>query len=87
MKGYREAFGVLQQKFHIIARPMEQWYVQHIESIVQSCIILHNWMVTLRVANDEEESATFYDLVPDGDARNLPADSDVNVDASSIAAR
>ena len=62
-KDIERAFGVLQRKFHYICRPVEGWYVDEIQKVVETCIILHNMMVVERVERDEEEGLGWYQEV------------------------
>jgi hypothetical protein len=43
---------------------------------VYTTLILHNWMVTERVHNDEQENGNFYDQAEEDDLLNQPADKD-----------
>jgi hypothetical protein len=43
-------------------KAVEQWYIEDVTTIVQSCIILHNMMVEVRLNRDEEEDYTWYDF-------------------------
>ena len=61
-KDIERAFGVMQRKFHILVRDFEYWFVQEIEQIVLSCIVLHNMMVEARLERlAEKESIDWYD--------------------------
>jgi Plant transposon protein len=75
-KDIERAFGVLQRKFAVLRRPFEQWHVESIKDIVYTTLILHNWMVTERVHNDEQEHGNFYDQAAEDDPVNEPADED-----------
>ena len=44
-------------------KAVEQWYIEDVTTIVQSCIILHNMMVEVRLNRDEEEDYTWYDFI------------------------
>lgn len=61
-KDIERAFGVLQRKFHILVKPVELWHVNEIQDVVESCIILHNIMVSKRVARSETESINWYEV-------------------------
>jgi hypothetical protein len=61
-KDVERAFAVLQRKFQFLVKAVEQWYIKDITTIVQSCIILHNMMVEVRLNRDEEEDYTWYDF-------------------------
>ena len=72
-KDIERAFGVLQRKFHILVKKIELWYVGDIACVVNTCIMLHNMMVSHRIDNDEVETEAVY--VYDGrlenDERNI----------------
>jgi hypothetical protein len=57
--------------------------LKDVNDVVLTCILMHNWMVTVRVERDELEIADFYELVtPDvGDnvGGNLPVTEDVDL--------
>ncbi len=55
-KGIERTFGVLQRKFHVLVRKIEMWYVGDIACVVNTCISLHNMMLSHRIDNDEVES-------------------------------
>jgi hypothetical protein len=51
-----------------LVRKIEQWYTtEDIKTIVEVCIILHNWMVTERVQRHEEEKAEWYEPATEDD--------------------
>ena len=52
--------NMLQRKFHIVVKHIEMWYVGDISSVMQTCFILHNMMVTKRMEDDEMKSESFY---------------------------
>ncbi len=60
-KDIEHVFGVLQHKFHILTRPIELHKLSEIQQVVESCIILHNWMVSERIARDEPETINWYE--------------------------
>jgi hypothetical protein len=60
-KDIERAFGVLQQKFHVLVRKFEQWFIDDISNVVLACIMLHNMMVAHRMSKGEEEGVSFYD--------------------------
>ncbi|KAG7356908.1 plant transposon protein [Nitzschia inconspicua] len=55
------SFGVLVQRFHVLQRPLRQWFLDEIKDVLYCCIILHN-MITeekngaLDEANNPEKS-------------------------------
>jgi Plant transposon protein len=63
-KDIEHAFGVLQRKFQIMKKPIEQWYVEDICDMMYTCIILHNWMVSDHVSRNEEENEDLYGSGP-----------------------
>ena len=65
-KDIERAFGVLQRKFQILCRPIEQWYIEDITNIVRTTIVLHNMMVQHRVERSEAEASDWYEY--DGQA-------------------
>ena len=62
------------KKFHIIARPLQNWYLQDVKDILSVCIIIHNMTVEirreefvfcdLRVREDDEDDEDLHDDVP-----------------------
>jgi Plant transposon protein len=82
-KDIERAFGVLQRKFQIMKKPIEQWFVEDICDMMYTCLILHNWMVTDRVSWNEEENEDLYEAVNPEAAINQPDDdqeSDAELD-------
>jgi hypothetical protein len=63
-KDVERAFGVVRRKFQVLKRPLEWWFLNDIKQIVETCIILHNMMVEVRITRDEQEDSNlyFYDL-------------------------
>jgi hypothetical protein len=61
-KDVERAFAKLQRKFHFFVKALEQWYIEDITTIVQSCIILHNMMVEVHLDQDEQEDYTWYNF-------------------------
>lgn len=59
-KDVERAFGVIQRKFQVLRRPLEQWYLDDIGGIVTTCIIFHNMMVEHRIAQDEIDDGNMY---------------------------
>ena len=78
-KDVERAFGVIQRKFQILKREIEQWFLSDIKNIVQATIILHNTMVEHRIENDEFESDNFYEY--DG---NIDSNIGINEEGSDI---
>ena len=54
-KDIERAFGVIQRKFQIQKRELEQWFLSDIKNMVQTTVILHNEMVEHRIKNNELE--------------------------------
>jgi Plant transposon protein len=48
-KDIERAFGILQRKFNFHVWPFKQLELEDIKDIVFMCILMHNWMVTVRV--------------------------------------
>eukprot|EP00171_Calliarthron_tuberculosum_P003341 IDg3341t1 len=44
-KDVERAFGVLQARWHILARPSRFWYKSTMATIMRACIVMHNMMV------------------------------------------
>jgi hypothetical protein len=59
-KDVEQAFAVLQRKFQVLVRKIEQWCVGNIANIVNCCICLHNMMVANRMVMGAKESEEFY---------------------------
>jgi hypothetical protein len=74
-KDIERGFGVLQSKFRFLVQKVELWSIQDIVSLVNCSILLHNWMVTVRVSRNESESSDLYDL---GDGSVNTGDVDAN---------
>jgi Plant transposon protein len=60
-KSVERAFGILRRKFQILSRPMELLFEEDIRNVVNTCIILHNMMVELRVRREQQEDMAWYD--------------------------
>jgi hypothetical protein len=69
-KDVERGFGVLQSKFRLLTQKIELWSIEDIVSVVDCCLVLHNWMVTVRLSRDESESSDWYDSTGDDDAQN-----------------
>ena len=79
-KDIERAFGVLQRKFQVLKRPIEQWFIRDINYLVQSTITLHNMMVEHRINKNEKEDISFYAIDDDHHINNIPVveyDSDM----------
>ena len=46
------AFGVLVQRFHILQRPLRNWFLEEIVDLLKACVILHNMTVEARRVDD-----------------------------------
>jgi hypothetical protein len=64
-KDIERGFGVLQSKFRYLVQRVEMWNFENIISVVNCCLLLHNWMVTIRMQRDEQESIDWYDVARD----------------------
>jgi hypothetical protein len=64
-KDVERGFGVLQAKFRFLVHKIELWSIQDIVNVVNCCLLLHNWMVTIRVSRNEPESDSWYDTLMD----------------------
>ena len=53
-KDVERAFGVLVQRFQIVAKPIKLWYRDDIAAVVKCCVILHN--MTVEARRDSYES-------------------------------
>jgi Plant transposon protein len=62
-KSIERAFGIAQRKWQVLCRPVENWYEDEIEEIVEACFILHNMMVEVRVSRDEREEVSWYEVI------------------------
>lgn len=51
------AFGVLIARFHVLERPLRNWYLEDIKNLLHCCVILHNMITEARSGrlSDEEE--------------------------------
>jgi hypothetical protein len=54
-KDVERGFGVLQSKFRILVQKIELWSIEEIVSVVDCCLLLHNWMVTERIKRNESD--------------------------------
>jgi hypothetical protein len=81
-KDIERAFGVLQAKFCIVHHPLEKWYVEDIQEVVMSCIILHNMMVEKRIYDGEEENVGMYDIHEEEDVTDaaVPVPCDMELE-------
>jgi Plant transposon protein len=69
-KAIERAFGIAQRKWQILCHPVEQWYEDEINDIVETCFILHNMMVEVRLGRDQLENVDWYELVEASEADN-----------------
>lgn len=49
------AFGVIISRFHILDRPIRQWFLEDIKDLLNCCVILHNMIVEHRAGSLEED--------------------------------
>ena len=66
-KDVEQAFGVLQARFAIVARPARGWKNINLANVMKSCIILHNMIV-----EDEQDSYLEYEYDTRPDAVVTP---------------
>ena len=57
-KDVEHTFGVLQNKWQLLASPVEMWDEVCIQDLVTSCIILHNMMVQQQLEVERNAQAT-----------------------------
>jgi hypothetical protein len=69
-KDVERSFGVLQSEFRILMQKVELWSIEDIVSVVDCCLLLHSWMVTVRLSRDESESNEWYDVTGDSGEQN-----------------
>jgi Plant transposon protein len=55
-KDIERAFGILQGKFHAVARPIQLHSIKEIATMVKCCLCLHNMCVADRVMNGDLEA-------------------------------
>jgi Plant transposon protein len=79
-KDIKRTFRILQRKFHYLVWPFEQWELEEIKDIMLTCILMHNWMVTVRIERDELETADFYALVEPDAADEHPMNEDADLE-------
>jgi Plant transposon protein len=61
------AFGILVQRFHILQRPLRNWYLDELSTLVQCCIIIHNMVIEARAGVLSDDSVEeFIGLTPNG---------------------
>ena len=79
-KDIERAFGVLQNKFRLLKKDVENWYLDDIKDIVMCVVLLHNMMVKVRMERGEDESMAWYDEIDntmeDENTTNLDVDAD-----------
>lgn len=81
------AFGILVAKFHVLARPIRQWYIEEIVDLLHCCVILHN-MVVAHYGEDylQQEEATVADEAMKEADRSWPLFGGAVVDEEIILA-
>ena len=52
-KDVERAFGVLQARWHIVARPARFWTVPRMKQVMRACVVLHNMMVEDRLSTED----------------------------------
>jgi hypothetical protein len=50
-KDVERAFGVLQARWHILARPCKLWFAKDMAVIIRACIIMHNMIIEYDATN------------------------------------
>ena len=65
------AFGILVKRFHILKRPLRGWYLEDINKLLKTCVILHNMIVEERFGGAGEVEAEEY-VLPDKADRTFP---------------
>ena len=60
------AFGVLISRFHVLERPLRNWYLEDIKNLLHCSVILHNMITEARSGRltDEEQHAVAGGFVP-----------------------
>jgi Plant transposon protein len=53
------AFGILISRFHVLERPLRNWFLEDIKNLLHCCVILHNMITEARSGRltDEEQYA------------------------------
>jgi Plant transposon protein len=51
------AFGILISRFHVLERPLRNWYLQDIKNLLHCCVILHNMITEARSGKLTDEEA------------------------------
>lgn len=51
------AFGILISRFHVLERPLRNWYLEDIRNLLHCCIIIHNMITEARSGNLTDEEA------------------------------
>jgi Plant transposon protein len=61
------AFGILIARFHVLERPLRNWYLEDIKSLLHCCVILHNMIIEERSGNVSE-----YEVQAAANVSNMP---------------
>jgi hypothetical protein len=69
-KDVEQGFGILQSKFQLLTLKVEYWSIEDIVSVVDCCLLLHNWMVTVCLSCNELELSEWYDATGDNGKQN-----------------
>jgi Plant transposon protein len=51
------SFGILISRFHVLERPLRNWYLEDIKSLLHCCVILHNMITEARSGNLTDDEA------------------------------
>ncbi|OAC98585.1 hypothetical protein MUCCIDRAFT_86330 [Mucor lusitanicus CBS 277.49] len=71
-KDVERAFGVLQQRFNIVATPAMVWKKANLADIMFTCIILHNMIIKFQKEQGEETDSLYNLRKPDDTFRFAP---------------
>ena len=55
------AFGILVSQFHVLQRPIRNWYLEEIVDLLHACVIIHNMIVDERygdIGSSEDDHGT-----------------------------
>jgi Plant transposon protein len=49
------SFGIVVARFHVLKRPLRNWYLKSVRELIYCCVILHNMIVVERTGTVGEE--------------------------------